>query len=614
MEFPSSAEICTRCPIRVRLEKRDKESFSVKAKREDGEAFEKQCNTTAEVTFAISEAQKFVCNGCPTVVDHVVEVNVAGPNQTDLTVVDLPGIVRTVSSGEDANLPERVNSLLQKYLKNERCVILAVHSANIDFHNSGILEMAKKVDPDWHRTVPVLTKADRVEECTDASVRDLIEGKQFDRGFHVVKCRSQDEVMKGVTLHDAIANEIRFFADTEWTKSIDKQSLGIPALRAKLSEIYFEIVRKNVEGIKEDILRQRTATQRKFEELGSSLETPSERRATYETIVQGLISRLSGDLTWTSLGGQEPTTRALMEAEKETFASALLETNFYQFDRLQVDVDGDESLLDEGVPNHIPYLVRQLRDNRSKGLVIFEGRTVFDTEVKNRVKSEWEPLATALANRLIELCKRVLHAAIEATLVPLPFDVNAIRTVLRSEFDAAAAEASQTAAKIVEQHIHVECSPFTENHYLTETIQKKRNERLLHDLKKSASGDGWVSIKTIEALINETRETPLIDSVAHDISIALSSYAKVAGKRLGDTLSGTLEEYVVEPLLKNQATNGLRARTDDEIGSLFPNVEKHGMHRQKLLSHLKSLEEALRVVDHFVLQSWSPSHRSKRVS
>lgn len=45
-----------------------------------------------------------------------------------------------------------------------RCVILAVHPSNVDFHNSQILAEAKKVDPKTRRTIPVLTKPDLIDE------------------------------------------------------------------------------------------------------------------------------------------------------------------------------------------------------------------------------------------------------------------------------------------------------------------------------------------------------------------------------------------------------------------------------------------------------------------
>lgn len=48
---------------------------------------------------------------------------------------------------------------MDEYLKNERCVILAVVPANVDLHNSQIMADAKQVDPDGARMIPCHYKA-----------------------------------------------------------------------------------------------------------------------------------------------------------------------------------------------------------------------------------------------------------------------------------------------------------------------------------------------------------------------------------------------------------------------------------------------------------------------
>ena len=73
-----------------------------------------------------------------------------------------------------------------------RCVILAVHPCNVDFHNSQILAEAKKVDPQTKRTIPVLTKPDLIDDGAEHNVKDLLLGKKTDKfelGFHMVKGR-----------------------------------------------------------------------------------------------------------------------------------------------------------------------------------------------------------------------------------------------------------------------------------------------------------------------------------------------------------------------------------------------------------------------------------------
>lgn len=81
-------------------------------------------------------------------------------------------------------------TVMCKSFEIHRCVILAVHPSNVDFHNSQILNEAKEVDPKGSRTIPVLTKPDLIDEGAETSVKDLLLGDKTDKfeiGFHMVK-------------------------------------------------------------------------------------------------------------------------------------------------------------------------------------------------------------------------------------------------------------------------------------------------------------------------------------------------------------------------------------------------------------------------------------------
>ena len=120
----------------------------------------------------------------------VVSVDVYGPHCENLTLIDLPGIVRTAGKQESATLAEDIQGLMNDYLSNTRCVILAVLPCNVDFHNSQILAEARKVDPDTKRTIPVLTKPDLIDDGGEMSVKELLLGMKtdsFSLGFHMVK-------------------------------------------------------------------------------------------------------------------------------------------------------------------------------------------------------------------------------------------------------------------------------------------------------------------------------------------------------------------------------------------------------------------------------------------
>jgi len=78
--------------------------------------------------------------------------------------VDLPGIIRTTTEGQSESVMLDVNDMIEKYLKQERTICLAVVPANVDVATVDILERAKKYDPEGVRTIGVITKPDTVSE------------------------------------------------------------------------------------------------------------------------------------------------------------------------------------------------------------------------------------------------------------------------------------------------------------------------------------------------------------------------------------------------------------------------------------------------------------------
>jgi hypothetical protein len=97
--------------------------------------------------------------------DDSIIVIAKGPEYPDLTLTDLPGIIRTLGDGDDASIITSVRRLVQRYMEKPRTIILAVHPATVDLHNSEILQNAKEADPDGKRTICILTKLDLVDEA-----------------------------------------------------------------------------------------------------------------------------------------------------------------------------------------------------------------------------------------------------------------------------------------------------------------------------------------------------------------------------------------------------------------------------------------------------------------
>jgi GTPase SAR1 family protein len=184
VELPSASDLTTRCPIMLQMNRAPARKAVVDVQWKDipaGKArqdieFQPVAVTQdkwTELSAAIARAQQhIIAVSGKNVARDIVHVKVEGPDCEDLTVVDLPGIVRTRGKDEDASIITDINALINDYLKNSRCVILAVVPANVDFHNSQIMADALKVDPETKRTIPVITKPDLIDEGAEGDVVD----------------------------------------------------------------------------------------------------------------------------------------------------------------------------------------------------------------------------------------------------------------------------------------------------------------------------------------------------------------------------------------------------------------------------------------------------------
>ena len=119
----------------------------------------------------------FPDQGADTFSDDVLKIEICGPKQQHLSVIDVPGIFRNTTEGmtTDSDI-EVVRNMVNHYMKNPRSVILAVVPANVDIATQEILKMAQKCDTKGERTLGVLTKPDLIDRGAEHRVVDLVEG------------------------------------------------------------------------------------------------------------------------------------------------------------------------------------------------------------------------------------------------------------------------------------------------------------------------------------------------------------------------------------------------------------------------------------------------------
>jgi dynamin 1-like protein len=95
-------------------------------------------------------------------------LTIHSPSVVDLILIDLPGLTKVSVGDQPENIEHLITELVESYISSPSTIILAVTAANIDIANSDALKIAKKHDPDYSRTLGVITKIDLMDKGTNA--------------------------------------------------------------------------------------------------------------------------------------------------------------------------------------------------------------------------------------------------------------------------------------------------------------------------------------------------------------------------------------------------------------------------------------------------------------
>jgi GTPase SAR1 family protein len=192
--FPTKDNLCTRFATEVVLRRTSDEQVSVTITpgpgREQNEAQKlQQFNMTLtdlKIFGEILEEAKTamgVIDGGSAFTDDVLRIDISGPDRPHLTIVDLPRLIHSHNKFQSAEDIEVVRSLVQRYMKSSRSIILAVVSAKNDYANQIVLKMAREADPHGLRTLGIITKPDTLSAGSDSEADFVGLAKNEDVAF-----------------------------------------------------------------------------------------------------------------------------------------------------------------------------------------------------------------------------------------------------------------------------------------------------------------------------------------------------------------------------------------------------------------------------------------------
>ena len=228
------------------------------------EDFSKVCQEIESETHRIAGKNKGISN------DPII-LKIFSNKVIDLTLVDLPGIVNNPIGDQPEDIEEQVKNLILEYISNPNALILAITPANTDIANSDGLKMAKLVDPNYLRTIGIITKIDLMDKGTDTV--DVLMNKTYrlKLGYIGVICRSQEDNINNKSIEESIKAEEEYFLLHEEYNQV-KYLLGNKTLKITLSKILIDHIKISLPSIKNNIYKELYEKENEMKSLGNDPE------------------------------------------------------------------------------------------------------------------------------------------------------------------------------------------------------------------------------------------------------------------------------------------------------------------------------------------------------
>jgi dynamin 1-like protein len=216
-----------------------------------------------------------------------IRLKLHSPNVLDLTVVDLPGLVKNAVDGQDPAIVEQISQMVVSFISKPNALILAVTPATEDLANSDALRLARQFDQEGDRTVGVITKIDLMDAGTSA--RDVLENRVYPLklGYIGVVNRSQSELNQRTSVASARKKERDFFDNSrDYSDLADR--CGSAYLVSVLNNLLMEHIRGCMPALRQ---RVQALLLEKERELRGYGENPTASRATMNAFVLDVITK-----------------------------------------------------------------------------------------------------------------------------------------------------------------------------------------------------------------------------------------------------------------------------------------------------------------------------------
>ncbi|RPA93734.1 P-loop containing nucleoside triphosphate hydrolase protein [Choiromyces venosus 120613-1] len=537
--------------------------------------------------------------------NHVLKIELSGPDHPHLSVVDVPGLFHNPTRYQTREDSVIIRDLIESYITDRRTIIMAVMDGRNNLANQEVFRMARAADPTGSRTVGVVTKCDALQVGEEGSILRILQNEveNLRHGWFAVKNRSAKDIKNGVSVEERHANEEKFFKTDPWCE-LERNRVGIKPLKAFLGKLLYEHIREEFPTLVEEITAKLLESNAELAEFGPARQTPAEQRVyltklvnQYETAVD---RALAGTYEPSSSSNDPLKLRMHIFNANERFAKGLKEEGYLMpfravDDTLDDEYNHEQYSTSEAEPIYT-WIRNWYRESRGASLP----GTVNPEVVKSLFRQQciaWSTISENHLSTAAAIVRNFTTALYEKTIEDetiFPRILSKVSPMIESSISAAEQQLSTILADELASTLQTINSTFPID------LQATRLARIDARLRSKGLRDTPYNTSVYSTVkgVAEFAHLSIEDQAVYEIHDLLKCYYSIAIKRFADNVvNQVVERHLLgrESPVKCFCSEQVSALSDVELAGLVADDYETSARRTEVNYKIQRLGKALEI-------------------
>ncbi|UJR12888.1 hypothetical protein I4U23_017062 [Adineta vaga] len=287
VQLPRAQNICTRCPLELRMKSipiHEKEYAIIRC---DG-VNEILINDFSDIMKLITDCTVRLAGDKLNVSTKPIYLTVYKHSiQADLTLIDLPGITRNPLDGQSKTIYQDIVTLIEHYIEPKTAIVLHVIPSSVDFTTSESIQLAKKNDPTCERQLIAVSKIDKFDKGIGEKLQGIGPGSMVLKlGCIAVLNRTQEEIDENIPFDEMRRREQSFFRSNQAFVNVPERYLGSYQLVKRLTLIQQERIRSTLPSIIDQLKNEIKSKKTQLKQMPPSVSSEIDCWSLYTSLLK----------------------------------------------------------------------------------------------------------------------------------------------------------------------------------------------------------------------------------------------------------------------------------------------------------------------------------------